>query len=163
MDPETTTPTGGHSVLDGTNLILSVADKALGFSTGCKIDTTVETGERITKEATSSKWKEVYVKSFSEQITADGCILTDGDSDMPTYDQLKDLMLDGKPIKARYSLRDGDKRTGKTASGYEGYYVITNLSADGQAGDDGKYSITLRNSGTIKKVGTGLTETPAQS
>ena len=27
-----------HSVLDGTDLILSVGDAALGFSTGCKVD-----------------------------------------------------------------------------------------------------------------------------
>ncbi len=47
-----------HSVLDGTDLILSVGTKALGFSTGCKVSTSVETGERVTKEASSGKWKE---------------------------------------------------------------------------------------------------------
>ncbi len=41
------------SVLDGTDLILSVGGKALGFSTGCKVSTSVETGERVTKEASS--------------------------------------------------------------------------------------------------------------
>lgn len=58
------------SVLDGTNLILSVGEKALGFSTGCKVTTTTETGERVTKEAASGKWKEKFVKSFSESISA---------------------------------------------------------------------------------------------
>lgn len=150
---------GGHSVLDGTNLILSVGGLALGFSTGCKVSTSVETGERITKEAVSGKWKEKYVKSFSEQVTADGCILTDGDTDLPTYDQLRELMLKGEPVEAQYALRDGDKRTGKTAGGYKGNYIITQLDADGQAGDDGKYSVTLQNSGAVVKVGTGLTDT----
>ena len=153
---------GGHSVLDGTNLILSVGGKSLGFSTGCKVSTTVETGERITKEVVSGKWKEKYVKSFSEQITADGCILTDGDTELPTYDELRDLMTAGEPIEAQYSLRDGDKRTGKTDGGYKGRYIITQLDADGQAGDDGKYSITLQNSGKVSKVGTGLTEAPTE-
>ena len=41
---------GGHSVLDGTNLILSVGGLALGFSTGCKVSTSVETGERIARK-----------------------------------------------------------------------------------------------------------------
>lgn len=150
---------GGHSVLDGTNLILSVGGLALGFSTGCKVSTSVETGERITKEAVSGKWKEKYVKSFSEQVTADGCILTDGDSDLPTYDQLRELMLKGEPVEAQYSLRDGNKRTGKTAGGYKGKYIITQLDADGQAGDDGKYSVTLQNSGAVTKIGSGLTDT----
>jgi len=147
------------SVLDGTNLILSVDNKALGFSTGCKVSTSTETGERVTKEAASGKWKEKYVKSFSESISADGCVLTDGDDDMPTYDQLKDKMLKGEPIDAAYGLRDGDKRTGKAAGGYKGKYIITSLELDGQAGDDGKYSINLENCGKIEKQGTGLTDT----
>lgn len=39
------------SVLDGTDLILSMGTNALGFSTGCKVSTSAETGERVTKEA----------------------------------------------------------------------------------------------------------------
>lgn len=140
------------SVLDGTDLILSVGGKALGFSTGCKVSTSVETGERITKEASTGKWKEKYVKSFSESISADGCVLTDGDAEMPTYDQLKALMLEGKPVEAAYSLRDGDTRTGKTTGGYKGAYIITSLDLDGQAGDDAKYSISLENSGAVSPV-----------
>ena len=149
------------SVLDGTNLILSVAGKALGFSTGCKVSTSVETGERITKEASSGKWKEKYVKSFSEEISADGCVLTDGGDDMPTYDQLKDIQLAGEPVEAHYSLRDGEQRTGKTAGGYKGKYLITSLELDGQAGEDAKYSVKLENCGEVEKVDTGLTGTTA--
>ena len=44
-----------YNVLEGTDLILSVGGKALGFSTGCKIDTSTETGERVTKEAAAGK------------------------------------------------------------------------------------------------------------
>ncbi|WP_289755336.1 phage tail tube protein [uncultured Duncaniella sp.] len=145
-----------HSVLDGTDLILSIGDKALGFSTGCKVSTSVETGERVTKEASSGKWKEKYVKSFSEEISSEGMVLTDGDSDIPTYDELKDIQLKGEPIDAAYSIRDGDKRTGKTDGGYKGRYIITSLELDGQAGDDSKYSVKLENSGPVRKIGTGL-------
>ena len=148
------------SVLQGTDLILSVGGQALGFSTGCKVTTSVETGERVTKEASSGRWKEKYVKSFSESISADGCVLTDGDTTTPTYDQLKALMLAGEPIDASYSLRDGDKRTGKTSGGYTGKYLITSLDLDAQAGDDAKYSLQLENCGEVKKVdaGNGLSE-----
>jgi predicted secreted protein len=147
-----------NSVLDGTNLILSVGENALGFSTGCKVSTTTETGERVTKEAASGKWKDKYVKSFSETISADGCVLTDGTSETPTYDQLKEMQLKGEPITATYSLRDGDKRTGKTTGGYKGSYIITSLELDAQAGDDAKYSIQLENTGKVEKVGNGLTD-----
>jgi predicted secreted protein len=147
------------TVLDGSDLILSVSSNALGYSTGCKISTSAETGERVTKEASSGKWKEKYVKSFSETITADGVVLVDGDDTMPTYDQLKALMLEGTAIEASYSLRDGDKRSGKTEGGYKGKYLITSLDADGKAGDDTTYSVTLENVGAVTKVGTGLTTT----
>ena len=61
-------------------------------------------------------------------------------------------MLKGEPVDAAYSLRDGDKRTGKTDGGYAGKYLITSLDLDGQAGDDAKYSVGLENSGEVKKV-----------
>lgn len=147
------------SVLDGTDLILSVGGKALGFSTGCKVSTSAETGERVTKEASGGKWKESYIKSFSEQITADGVVLTDGTDDIPSYDQLKDAMLKGDPIDCAYNLRDGDKRTGKDSGGYAGRYLITSLDLDGQAGDDAKYSLTLQNCGAITKNQSGLSIT----
>lgn len=145
-----------YSVLDGNDLILSVGETALGFSTGCKVSTSVETGERVTKEASAGKFGEKYVKKISEQITADGCVLKSGD--LPTYDKLKALMLAGEPIDAAYAIRDGDKRTGKAEGGYTGKYLITQLDLDGTAGDDAKYSLTLNNSGAVTIVGTGLTE-----
>lgn len=148
-----------NSVLDGTDLILSIGGKALAFSTGCKVSTSAETGERVTKEAASGKWKESYIKSFSEQITADGVILTDATSEMPSYDILKDAMLAGTAVEGTYSLRDGDKRTGKTTGGYKGEFLITALDLDAQAGDDAKYSLTLQNSGAVTKVSDGITET----
>ena len=94
-------------VLDGTDLILSVGGKALGYSTGCKITTSTETGERVTKEASAGKWKEKFVKSFSESINADGVVLTGSNAEMPTYDQLKDLQLAGAPVDGTYSVRVG--------------------------------------------------------
>lgn len=153
----------GKVVLDGTDLILSVGGKALGYSTGCKVTTTTETGERKTKEAAAGKWAEKYVKSFSESISADGCVLTDGDASTPTYDQLKDLQLAGTPVECTYGVREGSTREGKTAGQYKGSYIITSLDLDAQAGDDAKYSLQLENSGPVVKVGTGLQGTAASS
>lgn len=144
------------NVLDGTDLILSVGGNALGYSTGCKITTSTETGERVTKEAAAGKWKEKYVKSFSESISADGVVLTDGTTETPTYDQLKDLQLAGKAVEVTYGVREGSTRNGKTAGQYKGNFLITSLDLDGQAGDDAKYSIQLENCGKVEKVGTGL-------
>lgn len=151
-----------ENILDGTDLILSVGGGALAFSTGCKITTSTETGERTTKEATTNgKWKQKYVKFFSESISADNLVCTDGTSDAPTYDQLKDLMLAGKPVEASYNVRNGSERTGKTSGGYKGKYIITSLDLDGQAGDDAKCSVQLENYGAVEKVDNGLQEATA--
>ena len=151
-----------ENVLDGTDLILSVGGGALAFSTGCKITTSTETGERTTKEATTNgKWKQKYVKFFSESISADNLVCTDGTSDAPTYDQLKDLMLAGKPVEASYNVRNGSERTGKTTGGYKGKYIITSLDLDGQAGDDAKCSIQMENYGAVEKVDNGLQDATA--
>ena len=134
-----------YKVLDGTDLLLSVGGKALGYSTSCKISTSTETGERITKEAATARWKQAYVKSFSETITADGLVLTNSDAEKPTYKELKALQLAGEPIIAAYYQRSSDG--GSIA--YNGNYIITKLDIDATAGEDAKYSIELQNSGAI--------------
>jgi predicted secreted protein len=144
--------TANDGVLEGIDLILSVGGKALGYSTGCKVSTSTETGERITKEATSGKWKEKYVKSFSETITADGVVLKEADSSRPTYEELKAMQLKGEAIEAQYAVREGASREGSKTGGYSGKYIITSLELDGQAGDDAKYSVTLENCGEVKAV-----------
>ena len=143
----------GKKVFDGSDLILSIGGKALGYSSGCKITTTTETGERVTKESASSKWKEKYVKSFSESISADGFVLLDGGDSMPTYDQLKAMQLRGEPVDVNYNMREGSSREGKEAGGYSGKYLITSLELDGQANDDAKYSLQLENSGEVASNG----------
>lgn len=148
------------TVLDGQDLILSVGGKALGFSPNCKITTTTETGERLTKEVSASKWKEKYVKSFSESITSDGCVLTDGDDATPTYDQLKDIQLSSEPVDASYNVRQSGSREGKSTGGYTGKYIITSLELTGNSGEDAKYSVQLENCGPVTKVegGNGLSD-----
>ena len=134
-----------YKVLDGTDLLLSVGGKALGYSTSCKISTSTETGERVTKEAATARWKQAYVKSFSETITADGLVLTNSDAEKPTYKELKALQLAGEPVIAAYYQRTSEG--GSIA--YNGKYIITKLDIDATAGEDAKYSIELQNSGAI--------------
>lgn len=144
-------------ILDGTDLILSVGGGALAYSTGCKITTSAETGERVTKEASTGKWKEKYVKSYSESISADGLVCTSG-SGGPSYDTLKSLMLSGSPVDASYAVRGNDG-----TNNYTGKYIITSLDLDGQAGEDAKYSVQLENYGKVSVTGSGLKATAVSS
>lgn len=103
------------------------------------------------------------MKSYSESISADGVVCTDGTSDAPTYDQLKDMQISGTPVDVAYNVREAGSRSGKTAGGYKGKFIITSLDLDAQAGDDSKYSIQLENCGKVEKQTTGLQETATKS
>lgn len=124
----------------GTDLILSLNGKPMGYSATCKISNSTETGERVTKERGEGRFKEKYVKSVSEQITTEGFEVT---GSRTPYADLKKLMLEGTPVKLTYCF------FGETAA-YSGTYIITSLDLDAPAGDDAKYSLTFENSGAVK-------------
>lgn len=123
----------------GTDLILSLNGKPMGYSTTCKISNSAETGERVTKERGEGRFKEKYVKSVSEQITTEGFEVTDSRT---PYADLKRLMLEGTPVTLTYCF------VGETA-GYSGEYIISSLDIDAAAGDDAKYSLTFENTGAV--------------
>ncbi|MCR5038047.1 MAG: phage tail protein [Bacteroidales bacterium] len=139
----------------GVNLILGVVVtennndtfKPLGYSTGCKISDSTETGERVTKETGASQWKEKYVKSLSEQITADGFVYDGVAASSIGFPDLKSMWLSKEPVKLRYQYRDDAQ-----ATKYEGDFIITSLEQDGPADDDEKWSITFENSGAVAPV-----------
>lgn len=136
----------------GTDLILGIVDdntfKPLGYSTGCKISDSTETGERTTKEAADSDWKEKYIKSLSETIQADGFVYDSVAASSVSLPDLKSLWLSKTVVKVRYKYRtDGDL--------YQGDFIITSLEQDGPAGDDEKWSITFENSGAVAAVSAG--------
>ena len=136
----------------GTDLILGVVDsgtfKPLGYSSGCKISDSTETGERVTKESADTHWKEKYVKSLSEQITADGFVYDSVAASSIGFPGLKSLWLSKTTVKLRYKYRD----QGAAAGLYEGDFIITSLEQDGPAGDDEKWSVTFENSGPVAPV-----------
>ena len=148
----------------GYNLILGIIESegtedetflALGFSTGCKISDSTETGERIHKEpgGGNARWKEKYVKTLSEQITAEGFVydnLAAGKYNLP---RLKELFLNAQPVTLQYQYRntpeDTQGVTDPKLTTFRGKYVITSLEQDGPADDDEKWSVTFENSGPV--------------
>ena len=125
--------------------------KPLGYSSGCKISDSTETGERATKEPGKGKFKEKYVKSLAEQITAEGFVYDEVAASSVGFPDLKTAWLSKKTVKVRYKYRD----QGASEGLYEGDFIITSLEQDGPADDDEKWSITLENSGPVTEVGAG--------
>ena len=136
----------------GTDLIMGIVQngtfKPLGYSSGCKISDSTETGERVTKEAADSDWKEKYVKSLSETITAEGFVYDSVASSSIGFPNLKSLWLAKTPVTLRYKYR----AQGASAGLYQGSFIITSLEQDGPAGDDEKWSVTFENSGAVTAV-----------
>lgn len=132
---------------DGQDLLLGFMEEesfiALGHSTGCKISRSSETGERVTKEAASGKFKEKYVKSLSVSISAEGFEYDYGEAAERGYPKLREIWKNAVPVTLRWHER------GNTAEYEEGLFIITSLEDDAQAGDDRKYSVTFENSGPV--------------
>lgn len=137
---------------NGVDLILGLVQsgtfKPLGYSTGCKISDSTETGERVTKETGASQWKEKYVKSLAEQITAEGFVYDGVAGTSVGFPDLKSMWLAKQPVKLRYKYRDQEANAGL----YEGDFIITSLEQDGPADDDEKWSVTFANSGAVTAV-----------
>ena len=137
----------------GTDLIMGIMRKVgnvdtfcpLGYSSGCKISDSTETGERKTKEAADSGWNEKYVKTLSETITADGFVYDSVAASKVSFPDLKTAWISKAPVKLRYKYRDGEDL-------YQGDFIITSLEQDGPAGDDEKWSVTFENTGAVEAV-----------
>jgi Phage major tail protein 2. len=125
--------------------------KALGYSTSCKISDSTETGERVTKETGAGTFKEKYVKSLSESITADGFVYDSVAASSIGFPDLKTLWLNKTPVTLRYGYR---AQAGgiENENAYQGTFIITSLEQDGPADDDEKWSVTFENSGAITAV-----------
>ncbi len=136
----------------GTDLIMGIVQsgtfKPLGYSSSCKISDSTETGERVTKEATDTDWKEKYVKSLSETITAEGFVYDSVASSSISFPNLKSLWISKTPVVLRYKYRN----QGANAGLFQGTFIITSLEQDGPAGDDEKWSVTFENSGAVAAV-----------
>lgn len=125
--------------------------KPLGYSSGCKISDSSETGERITKEVAAASWKQKYVKTLSETITAEGFVYDGVAASSIGFPDLKSMWLNKTTVKLRYKYRD----QGASEGLYEGDFIITSLEQDGPADDDEKWSVTFENTGAVAAVSNG--------
>lgn len=94
-------------------------------------------------------WKQKYVKSLAETITADGFVYDEVGASKIGFPDLKTIWLSAEVITLRYKYRDN------TGTAYEGNFIITSLEHDGPADDDEKWSVTFDNSGEVAPVSSG--------
>ena len=145
---------------NGVDLLMGLVEenvfKPFGYSTGCKITDTTETGERVTKEqpvnpgqVQHAMWKEKYVKGLSETITAEGFVYDNEAAANNGMPSLKGIFLSAVPVTLRYKYREADEGRDKY---YEGQYILTSLEQDGPADDDEKWNVTFENNGPVQEI-----------
>ena len=136
-------PTSGY--VNGSDILLSVGDKAIGHCTSHTTTFNSETKDRAVKPAASASysaglWKGKGVTGLSISVSADG-LRYYGEAENG-FDELSALWGAGAAITVKAFEREGDE------SPYlEGSFVITSLEEVSPAQDDATYSIRLENNG----------------
>ena len=140
---------------------MSIGGKAIGHCTSHSVSLSTETKDRAVKPAASTAYsrspalfKDKSVMGLAVSINGEGLTFyyeTEG-----TYAQMLAAWKSGQPIAVKCFERDND------SSPYlSGNFIITSLEATYPAQDDGTYSITLENAGSVDIDITKLSYVPA--
>lgn len=138
-------PEVSGSYVNGSDLLLKVADKAVGHCTTHTVTYNSETKDRAVKpEASKGKssglWKGKGVTGLSISISAEGLRFYNETEN--GYDELAPKWGKGQSVEVEAFERDG-----ATEPYVKGKFVIASLEETSPAGDDATYSISLENDG----------------
>ena len=136
----------------GKDFMLFVGGKALALATSCKLSISAETIDTQSKD--SGIWTEKDIKKLSWNGSSEN--LFSADDKVNGYDVLLDLMLERKPIEAKFGIpanADSDEvpSSGWTlpAASYSGNVLITNLELNAPDGDKATFSATFEGTGKL--------------
>lgn len=138
-------PEVSGSYVNGSDLLLKVAGKAVGHCTTHTVTFNSETKDRAVKpEASKGKssglWKGKGVTGLSISISAEGLRFYNETEN--GYDELAPKWGKGQSVEVEAFERDG-----ATEPYVKGKFVIASLEETSPAGDDAAYSISLENDG----------------
>lgn len=136
--------------VNGSDLLIALASKALGHNTSHTINYDTETKEHAVKPVESalpsaSKFKETTVTGLSITISFQGLVCSD---ESETHiGILKDLWYKGEPVDVESFARK--KSAGESARNpnLKAKFIITKLTEDAPAEDDTTYSGELKMTG----------------
>lgn len=140
-------PTTGY--INGSDLLLSVGEKAVGHCTSHTLTFNSETKDRAVKPVSTAPvsaglWKGKGVTGLSISISAEGLrFYKDTENG---YDEIAAMWGKGQSVKVKAFQRENDE-----APYVEGNFVIASIEETSPAQDDATYSITLENDGEPEK------------
>lgn len=140
-------PTTGY--INGSDLLLSVGEKAVGHCTSHTLTFNSETKDRAVKPVSiapvsAGLWKGKGVTGLSISISAEGLrFYKDTENG---YDEIAAMWGKGQSVKVKAFQRENDEEPY-----VEGNFVIASIEETSPAQDDATYSITLENDGEPEK------------
>ena len=144
-----------NGYINGSDLLIKIAGKAVGHCTSHTLTFASETKDRAVKPVASatistSLWKGKGVTGLSVSISAEG--LRNYDETEGGFKSLVNAWVTGQPVAVLGFERESD------ATPYlSGNFVITNLEETSPAQDDATYSISLENDGIVTITNTAIT------
>lgn len=144
-----------NGYINGSDLLIKIAGKAVGHCTSHTLTFASETKDRAVKPVASatistSLWKGKGVTGLSVSISAEG--LRNYDETEGGFKSLVSAWVTGQPVEVIGFERESD------ATPYlSGNFVITNLEETSPAQDDATYSISLENDGIVTITNTAIT------
>lgn len=144
-----------NGYINGSDLLIKIAGKAVGHCTSHTLTFASETKDRSVKPVASatistSLWKGKGVTGLSVSISAEG--LRNYDETEGGFKSLVNAWVTGQPVEVIGFERESD------ATPYlSGNFVITNLEETSPAQDDATYSISLENDGVVTITNTAIT------
>lgn len=144
-----------NGYINGSDLLIKIAGKAVGHCTSHTLTFASETKDRAVKPVASatistSLWKGKGVTGLSVSISAEG--LRNYDETEGGFKSLVNAWVTGQPVEVIGFERESD------ATPYlSGNFVITNLEETSPAQDDATYSISLENDGVVTITNTAIT------
>lgn len=117
----------------------------VAHTTSHSIDCSSETKDRMTKDISANGlWKGKSISGLGVTITCEALMIYDNSF---TFKDLLAKWKTGMAMLLKYGYKTGVEQTGDT---YEkGEFIISSLSQNTPAGEDGTFSATFENSGEI--------------
>lgn len=139
--------------INGSDILLSVGDKAIGHCSSHKITYNSETKDRAVKaEATKGSeaglWKNKGVVGLSISVSVDALRFYNETEN--GFDEISAMWGVGQSVNVKAFPR-GDGSASTQTPYLEGKFVITSLEENLPAKDDATYSISLENDGEPTK------------
>ena len=136
----------------GKDFMLFVGGKALALATSCKLSISAETIDTQSKD--SGIWTEKDIKKLSWNGSSEN--LFSADDKVNGYDVLLDLMLNRKPIEAKFGIpANADSDEVPSSASYSGNVLITNLELNAPDGDKATFSATFEGTGKLNPRASG--------